>query len=78
MHGLIGATPDHIGQVSDSLPKLPTRIEFCVPRQVRSGCSRGVISPDVREKLKLMGLIRETGSGLVITDEGLRRIEAAR
>jgi hypothetical protein len=40
-----------------------------------SGYARGAISPDVREKLKSMGLIEEIGSGLVVTDQGLRRIE---
>jgi hypothetical protein len=55
-----------------------TKIEFRVLRQVRSGYSRGVISPDVREKLRLMGLIAETERGMVITNEGLRRIETGR
>jgi hypothetical protein len=59
------------------LPKL-TRIEFRVLRQVRSGYARGVIAPDVREKLKVLGLIKEGDSGLVITDEGLRRLDAGK
>jgi len=32
------------------------------------------MSPDVREKLKSMGLIEEIDGGFVITDEGLRGI----
>jgi len=64
--------------MSDTLPKPLTRIEIRVLRQVRSGYAREVISPDVREKLKSMGLIKEAGSGLVITDEGLHRIEAGK
>jgi hypothetical protein len=61
----------------DTFPTM-TRTEFLVLRQVRSGYARTVISPDVREKLKTMGLIKETESGLVLTDEGLQRIEAGR
>ena len=33
------------------------------------------MAPDVRERLKSMDLIDEIDGGLVITDEGLRRIE---
>jgi hypothetical protein len=62
--------------MSDTLPKPLTSIEFRVLRQVRSGYARGAISPDVREKLKSMGSIKEASGGLVITDEGLHRIEA--
>jgi hypothetical protein len=52
-----------------------TRKELRVLRQVRSGYARDFLSPDVREKLKSMGLIEEIDGGLVITDEGLRHIE---
>jgi hypothetical protein len=52
-----------------------TRIELRVIRQVRSGYARDFMSPNVREKLQFMGLIEAIEGGLVITDEGLRRIE---
>lgn len=61
--------------IPDAPPKSQSRIEFRVLRRVLSGYARGAISPDVREKLKSMGLIEEIGSGLVVTDQGLRRIE---
>ena len=44
------------------------RIELRVLRQVRSGYARDFMSPDVREKLKSMGLIEEVDAGPVITD----------
>jgi hypothetical protein len=56
-------------------PQKLTRREMRVLRQIRSGFSYA-ISPHVLDKLKSMGLISETGNGLAITDEGLRRIEA--
>jgi hypothetical protein len=55
-----------------------TRIELRVLRQVRSGYPQGMISPNVREKLRSMGLIEETDHGPIVTDEGLRRIETGR
>jgi hypothetical protein len=55
-------------------PRL-TRMELRVLRQVRSGYARDFMAPDVRERLKSMDLIDEIDGGLVITDEGLRRIE---
>jgi hypothetical protein len=64
--------------MTDPLTVPMTRTEFNVLRQVRSGYSRDVISPAVREKLKSMGLIAETQRGLVVTNEGLRRIEAGK
>jgi hypothetical protein len=46
---------------------------YCGKSEV--GYARAVISPGVREKLKSMGLIEEIGGGLVVTAQGLRRIE---
>ena len=60
------------------IPAPMTRIELRVLKQVRSGYARGVISPGIREKLRSMGLIDETERGLIVTDEGLRRIESSR
>jgi hypothetical protein len=57
-------------------PKL-TRREMRVPRQIRSGFCYAV-SRDVRDRLKLLGLIAETRDGLAITEEGLRRIQAGK
>jgi len=54
-----------------------TRREMRVLRQIRSGFCYAV-SRDVRDRLKSMGLIAETHDGLAITDEGLRRIQAAK
>jgi hypothetical protein len=48
-----------------------------VLRQIRSGFCYAV-SPAIRDKLKLMGLISVTCEGLAITDEGLRRVEAGK
>ena len=46
----------------------PQLVKLRVLRQVRSGYARDFMSPDVREKLKSMGLIEEIDAGLVITD----------
>jgi hypothetical protein len=54
-------------------PKL-TRREMRVLRQIRSGFCYAV-SRDVRDRLKLLGLIAETRDGLAITEEGLRRVQ---
>jgi hypothetical protein len=54
-----------------------SRREMRVLRQIRSGFCYAV-SPAIRDKLKLMGLISVTCEGLAITDEGLRRIEAGK
>jgi ribosomal protein S19E (S16A) len=62
--------------MSEAPPKL-TRRQMRVLRQIRSGFSYA-ISRDVRDRLKLMGLIAETRDGLAITEEGLRRIQAGK
>ena len=62
--------------MSEAPPKL-TRRDMRVLRQIRSGFCYAV-SRDVRNRLKLMGLISENCDGLAITDEGLRRIQAGK
>jgi hypothetical protein len=52
-----------------------TKTEFRVLRHVRSGGSRDLISPSILEMLKAKSLVKEAANGLLITDEGLRRLE---
>jgi hypothetical protein len=61
--------------MSEALPKL-TRREIRVLRQIRSGFCYAV-APDIRDKLKSLGLVSATADGLAITDEGLRRVGRA-
>ena len=68
------AAHSDLAMFEQARPRL-TRMELRVLRQVRSGYARDFMSPDIREKLKSMGLIEEIDGGLVITDEGLRHIE---
>jgi hypothetical protein len=60
--------------LSEATIKL-TRREVRVLRQIRIG-SPYAISQDILDKLKSMGLVLAIGNLLVISDEGLRRIEA--
>jgi hypothetical protein len=62
--------------MSEKQPKSLTRREFRALRQIRSGFASDMIPPQVRDKLKLMGLAMEVSGGLAITDKGIERIAA--
>jgi hypothetical protein len=56
------------------LPDPLTREEFAALKQIGDGREPGTIPAKIRERLILIGYVKEVLGGLIVTDEGMKRI----
>jgi hypothetical protein len=56
------------------LPDPLTREEFAALKQIDDAGKPGTIPAKIRERLILVGYVKEVLAGLIVTDEGMLRI----
>jgi hypothetical protein len=61
-------------KMSQFLPEQLTREEFAALKQIGDARKHGTTPAKIRERLILIGYVKEVLGGLIVTDEGMLRI----
>jgi hypothetical protein len=61
-------------QIRQFLPDPLTREEFAALKQIGDAMKHETIPAEIRERLILIGYVKEVLGGLIVTDEGMMRI----